>query len=172
MFSHTSSPFAYPALAFRTYATYVWIYAKKSVMEVGLLITAVLIYSLEPKLWVSQLIKCRDKQCCGHAGACLKLMIAALLIALKPITVLGDCGWLLRRQLDPLAQPILYFSLVAHEVPLFWVVTYRVVLHDNIKLLQSLLLPIWGFFCDLFFLSRIKHLFLPYVAVTHWKAQL
>lgn len=62
-------------------------------------------------------------------------MIAALLIALKPIMVLGNWGWLLWGLLCPFAHPCLYYSVVVHEVPLFCVVKYSVVLNDNIKLL-------------------------------------
>lgn len=38
-----------------------------------------------------------------------------------------------------------YSSVVAHEVPLFSVVKYSVVLNDTIKLLLDVLLPIWVF---------------------------
>lgn len=65
---------------------------------------AVLLRLAPPELWLTRQINCVDKQCRGHAGACLKLMTAALLIALKPITARGNRGWLLWGQLYPLAR--------------------------------------------------------------------
>lgn len=59
---------------------------------VALLITTVLIHSSGPELLLTLWINCRDELCHGHAGACSDLMTAALLIALKPITVQGNWG--------------------------------------------------------------------------------
>lgn len=80
-------------------------------------------------------------------------MGAALLIAQTPIMALDNWGWLLWGQLWPCAHPCLYYSVVVHEVPLFCVVKYSVVLKDNIKLLLhgDILLPIWVYIYILFF---------------------
>lgn len=84
-------------------------YAAQSISCVALWIAAVLICSALPKPGLAQQIKCKDKQCHGHAGACLKLMIAALLIALKPISVLSNWAWLLWGQLYRLAHGAFIF---------------------------------------------------------------
>lgn len=68
----------------------------------------------------------------------------------------------------------LYFSAVAHEVLLFWVVNYSVVLNDNIKLLLEVLHPIWVFLMWPFLFTKTEsflgfYLMPTCVAVTHWK---
>lgn len=88
-----------------------WMYNTTHYVCVALLITTVLIHSSGPELLLTLWINCRDELCHGHAGACSDLMTAALLIALKPITVQGNWGWLLWGQLCPLTHPVPFILL-------------------------------------------------------------